>query len=68
MEKKHGTENLERVLLEEVIKSHLLADPKTIPEIRDSEDCCQGSYISSLHWLGSSHPLIIKLGWAVPVH
>ena len=44
MDKKHGTENLHRVLLEEVIKSHLLANPKTIPEIRDSEDCCQGFY------------------------
>ena len=39
MEKRPGTEHLQRVLLEEVIKSYLLADDKTIPAMRDSQDC-----------------------------
>ena len=39
LQKKHvGKNNLEIALLEEVIKGHLLADSKTIPAIRDSED------------------------------
>ena len=43
MERGVGTENLQRVLLEEVVKSHLLANPETLPKIRNSEDplqCC----------------------------
>ena len=39
MERRPATENLQRVLLEEVIKSHLLANAKTIPDLRNSEDC-----------------------------
>ena len=39
MERKNGMSNLSRGLLEEVIRSHMLADPNTIVEMRNSEDC-----------------------------
>lgn len=38
IQKKEGTEKLQRILLEEVIKSHLLADDQRLPNLRDSED------------------------------
>lgn len=39
MDKASSTESTQRILLEEVIKSYLLADSKRIPALRDSEDC-----------------------------
>jgi len=39
LERKGCNGSLTKVLLEEVIKSFLLQDPKTISAIRDTEDC-----------------------------
>lgn len=39
MDKASAAESAQRVLLEEVVKSYLLADPKRMPALRDSEDC-----------------------------
>lgn len=35
---KKGVFDMTKALLEEVIRSHLTADPKTLPKIRDSQD------------------------------
>ena len=39
LEKKGADLDLNKTLLKEVIRSHLLANPKTIANIRDSQDC-----------------------------
>lgn len=39
MDRKGAVANLNKTLLEEVVKGHLLSDPKKIPQLRDSEDC-----------------------------
>lgn len=40
LQKKNAIESIDmtKALLEEVIRSHLTSDPKTLPKIRDSQD------------------------------